>query len=1014
MSVSDYRMFMRRSLCEKARPSAKQTLYIFPASSASNLIGRWFFLVSCCHFTGGRGHDGHERQGSGRPGAAAAGLQDAHRGQGGGTDAGVQRGGHRDAGRGHLGAHRGGLGRGGLEVGAVERPVGAGRGRPPATATVPGQAEVEALSGEMERRLAVSEAVQGSSSSAPAAAATGAQESQVAVVVPPRNLPPASSKSTGFHARPGYGTAGKRCRVRANHLLVQVAGKEIYHYDVSISPESMARERNRSIINELVRLHKQHLDGRLPVYDGRKGMFTAAPLPFKTKEFIVKVSNTERGYQGEKEYKVTIKEVAKLNLYNLQQFLAGRQRELPQDTIQALDIALRETPTAKYTPISRSFFSKSFGHGGDIGSGVECWRGYYQSLRPTQMGLSLNIDISATAFYKAQPVMDFALEYLNIRGDAPRRLFDQDRLKLKKALKGVRVVATHRPDISIRYKITGITSAPLNELTFDLDGTRVSVVQYFKRQYDYSLKYVQWPCLQAGSDSRPTYLPMEVCNILGGQRYSRKLNERQVTNILRLACERPDKREGSIVEVINRNNYGIDDNAKEFGIKVMNQLALVDARVLPPPRLKYHQSGREQICNPSVGQWNMNNKRMINGGSIRHWACVSFGSRLQWNDVSVFCNYLVGTCNNMGMQARQGNLEAVKNIYRQSAQVLAQQGLEGQNLELLFVVLPDGPNASDCYGRVKRLCEIELGLITQCCLPKHVQRAGTQYLQNMALKINVKVGGRNTVLENALLRRIPLLTDKPTIIFGADVTHPSPGEDVSPSIAAVVASMDWPEVSKYTCLVSSQGHREEIIADLFTEVKDPQKGVIYGGMIRELLLSFYKANKSCKPGRIIFYRDGVSEGQFSQVLLYEMDAIYRACSSLENGYLPQVTFVVVQKRHHTRLFPEDHRSGAMADRSGNILPGTVVDTKICHPSEFDFYLCSHAGIQLRTVHAVRLDCSSSILCALGGFPGAAYLDDNHSDQGSSSVGGTRRFDQAVPVKPLPKVKESVRQFMFYC
>ncbi|KAI4998638.1 hypothetical protein ZWY2020_053980 [Hordeum vulgare] len=939
-----------------------------------------------------------------------------------------------------------------MDVEAVERPGGAGRGRPPATA------HVEALSGEMERRLAVSQAVQGSSSSAPAPAATGAQESsQVAVAVPPRNLPPASSKSTEFPARPGFGTVGKRCRVRANHLLVQVADKlEMYHYDVSISPESMARERNRSIINELVRLHKQYLDGRLPAYDGRNGMFTAAPLPFKTKEFLVKVSNPERGYQGEKEYKVTIKEVAKLDLYNLQQFLAGRQRELPQDTLQALDIALRETPTAKFTPISRSFFSKSFGHDGDIGSGVECWRGYYQSLRPTQMGLSLNIDISATAFYKAQPVMNFALEYLNIRGDAPRRLFDQDRLKLKKALKGVRVVATHRPDISIRYKITGITSAPLNELTFDLDGTRVSVVQYFKRQYDYSLKYIQWPCLQAGSDSRPTYLPMEVCNILGGQRYSRKLNERQVTNILRLACERPERREGSIVEVINRNNYGIDDNAKEFGIKVMSQLALVDARVLPPPRLKYHQSGREQICNPSVGQWNMNNKRMINGGSIRHWACISFGSRLHWNDVSVFCNNLVDTCNKMGMQvsetpcvdivqARQVNLEAVKNIYRQSSQVLSQQGLAGQNLELLIVVLPEG-TPSDCYGRVKRLCETELGLITQCCLPKHVTKAGSQYLQNMALKINVKVGGRNTVLENALLRRIPLLTDKPTIIFGADVTHPSPGEDVSPSIAAVVASMDWPEVSKYTCLVSSQGHREEIIADLFTEVKDPQKGVVYGGMIRELLLSFYKANKSCKPGRIIFYRDGVSEGQFSQVLLYEMDAIYRACSSLENGYLPQVTFVVVQKRHHTRLFLEDHRSGALADRSGNVLPGTVVDTKICHPSEFDFYLCSHAGIQgtSRPTHYhvlfddnnftadalqtltynlcyIYVRCTRSVSIVppayyahLAASRARHYLDENHSDQGSSSVGGTLRHDQAVPVKPLPKVKESVRQFMFYC
>lgn len=29
-----------------------------------------------------------------------------------------------------------------------------------------------------------------------------------------------------------------------------------------------------------------------------------------------------------------------------------------------------------------------------------------------------------------------------------------------------------------------------------------------------------------------------------------------------------------------------------------------------------------------------------------------------------------------------------------------------------------------------------------------------------------------------------------------------------------------------------------------------------------------------------------------------------------------------------------------------LFSGTVVDTKICHPTEFDFYLCSHAGIQV--------------------------------------------------------------------
>lgn len=49
----------------------------------------------------------------------------------------------------------------------------------------------------------------------------------------------------------------------------------------------------------------------------------------------------------------------------------------------------------------------------------------------------------------------------------------------------------------------------------------------------------------------------------------------------------------------------------------------------------------------------------------------------------------------------------------------------------------------------------------------------------------VQMGGRNTVLVDAVSCRIPLVSDIPTIIFGADVTHPENGEDSSPSIAAV-------------------------------------------------------------------------------------------------------------------------------------------------------------------------------------------------------------------------------------
>lgn len=42
-------------------------------------------------------------------------------------------------------------------------------------------------------------------------------------------------------------------------------------------------------------------------------------------------------------------------------------------------------------------------------------------------------------------------------------------------------------------------------------------------------------------------------------------------------------------------------------------------------------------------------------------------------------------------------------------------------------------------GNLKRIYETDLGLISQCCLTKHVLKVSKQYLSNVSLKINVKV-----------------------------------------------------------------------------------------------------------------------------------------------------------------------------------------------------------------------------------------------------------------------------------
>ena len=64
-----------------------------------------------------------------------------------------------------------------------------------------------------------------------------------------------------------------------------------------------------------------------------------------------------------------------------------------------------------------------------------------------------------------------------------------------------------------------------------------------------------------------------------------------------------------------------------------------------------------------------------------------------------------------------------------------------------------------------------------------------------------------------------------------------------------------------------------------------------------------------------------------------------ACVKL--GFKPTITLIIVGKRHHVRFFPCNQNE---SDRSGNCVAGTVVDSDVVNPVEFDYYLLSHGGI----------------------------------------------------------------------
>ncbi|XP_052762994.1 protein argonaute-2-like isoform X3 [Mya arenaria] len=733
--------------------------------------------------------------------------------------------------------------------------------------------------------------------------------------------------------RPNQGTEGRPIALRANHFQVRIPKGFINHYDISITPDKCPRRVNREIIETMVTAYSQKIfQGAKPVFDGRKNLYSRDPLPIGKEKIELEV--TLPGEGKDRVFTIQVKWVDQVSLYALEEALEGRGRTIPFDSVQALDVIMRHLPSLTYTPVGRSFFSPPEGYDHPLGGGREVWFGFHQSVRPSLWKMMLNIDVSATAFYKQQPVIEFMCEVLDMKdmSEQKRPLTDSQRVKFTKEIKGLKVEITHCGTMKRKYRVCNVTRRPAQTQSFPLQldsGQTVecTVARYFLERYKMKLQHPHLPCLQVGQEQKHTYLPLEVCNVVGGQRCIKKLTDNQTSTMIKATARSAPDREKEINNLVRKANFNSDPYLQTFGISIIPQMVDVHGRVLNPPKIQYGGRSKAQVV-PSDGVWDMRGKQFYSGIEIRVWAIACFAPQRTVREDALrnFTQQLQRISNDAGMPILgqpcfckyATGPDQVEPMFRYLKNTY-------QGLQVIVVVLP---GKTPVYAEVKRVGDIMFGLATQCVQAKNVNKTTPQTLSNLCLKINVKLGGINNILLPSIR---PTVFREPVIFLGADVTHPPAGDASKPSIAAVVASMDA-HPSRYSATVRVQQHRQEIIQEL-------------ASMVKELLIQFYKATRF-KPTRIIFYRDGVSEGQFqsvSRVLSHELRAIREACMKLEADYQPGITFIVVQKRHHTRLFCADRKD--QIGRSGNIPAGTTVDVGITHPTEFDFYLCSHAGIQ---------------------------------------------------------------------
>ncbi|EDN03752.1 predicted protein [Histoplasma mississippiense (nom. inval.)] len=794
----------------------------------------------------------------------------------------------------------------------------------------------------------------------------------------------------GFPSRPGYGTRGAKVELTANYVeLLPPSSMILYRYDIQISPEAFGRKRSRVMQLLLQSAELAPHQGNLAT-DFRSTL--VSKTRFSSDETIIEVHYRS---EGEDEpaarattYKVRVLYTKSLSISELTNYLNstdfGQSCVGKQELTQALNIFLnhyaKSADNLATIGSTKSFSLHQNAARGDLGSGLEVIRGFFSSVRIATCRILVNINVSHGAFYHAGPLPALMSSY-GVRNT----------VALEKFLKLVRVQTTHLPEkrnraneVIPRVKtIFGLArmddglgmahppcvrqhGAGAKDVEFWLDGEASSpgapkaeakggakgkgkgkgkaqpespAASGSGRYITYNLllQHPQLPLINCGNRENPMYLPAEVCVVFSGQPSKSKLGSTQTQQMIRHAVRKPWENAASIVGD-GVQTVGLDENSnallRSFGLKITAGLVKVPGRILGCPKVVYKGN---KTADPRFGSWNMINIKFNTGASLAKWSYLMIslpGARDSFN---------------------QQSLGAVMNEFHQAlgkigvnvAPPLAGQRLRLQHsddpaigsilpraagaLDLLFIILPEAN--IPLYKRIKTLADKDYGIHTICSVGSKLakDRGRDQYMANIALKFNLKLGGINQIVEN---KNLGIIDQNKTMVVGIDVTHPSPGSSSNaPSVSAMVASIDK-FLGQWPATLRKQRARQENVDDLTEMLKS------------RLSLWKTKGKHTALPENILIYRDGVSEGQYDMVLSQELPQLRRACEQVyptadtKKG-LPRFTIIICGKRHKTRFYPTTEQD---CDRSGNTKPGTVVDRGVTEARSWDFFLQAHAAL----------------------------------------------------------------------
>jgi len=238
-------------------------------------------------------------------------------------------------------------------------------------------------------------------------------------------------------------------------------------------------------------------------------------------------------------------------------------------------------------------------------------------------------------------------------------------------------------------------------------------------------------------------------------------------------------------------------------------------------------------------------------------------------------------------------------------------------IQMVVLLLPGAKGKTGLYDDVKRFLLSEYPIPSQVVMAQTISKGKNlkSIIAKVVIQMNAKLGGIPWTVDE-----LPLM-DKPTMICGLDVFHAT--NLGKKSVLAITASMNNSATTFWSTSMVQDDVGQEASNNLC-------KGMT------SAVEAFKRAN-GCYPAQIIFYRDGVAEGQIEGICRPEVSQIKQALAGTGIADSCKLMYINCSKRVNTRIFAGD------AGKYQNALPGTVIDGEITDKDTYEFYLVSVAA-----------------------------------------------------------------------